>query len=52
VNEYESKTGKACPLPKKVSPEEAAAEPQIQAIIQPRILHNAYLILFLNHTKV
>lgn len=38
VNEYESKNGKACPLPKKVTPEEAAKEPVIQEIIKPRTI--------------
>lgn len=37
INEYESKTGKPSPLPRKATPEEAAANPQIKAIIDPRI---------------
>eukprot|EP01118_Nematostelium_gracile_P001607 TRINITY_DN11670_c0_g1_i1.p1 TRINITY_DN11670_c0_g1~~TRINITY_DN11670_c0_g1_i1.p1 ORF type:complete len:753 (-),score=217.16 TRINITY_DN11670_c0_g1_i1:66-2324(-) len=38
INEYESKFGRQCPLPKKVTPEEAQANPQIQEIIRPRLL--------------
>jgi hypothetical protein len=35
VNEWEVKNGKESPLPKKVTPEEAAANPEIQALIAP-----------------
>jgi Ras GTPase-activating-like protein IQGAP2/3 len=37
VNDYESKNGKQCPLPKKVTAEEAALQPIIKDIIKPRL---------------
>jgi len=37
VNDYETKTGKVFNRPKKISPEEAAALPEIKAIINPRL---------------
>ena len=37
INEYESKTGQVCPLPRKATPEEAQARPEIQRLIQPRL---------------
>eukprot|EP01114_Cavostelium_apophysatum_P006458 TRINITY_DN1777_c0_g3_i1.p1 TRINITY_DN1777_c0_g3~~TRINITY_DN1777_c0_g3_i1.p1 ORF type:complete len:766 (+),score=273.66 TRINITY_DN1777_c0_g3_i1:272-2569(+) len=37
IIDYETKNGKVCPLPRKVTAEEAAVNPEIQAIIRPRI---------------
>jgi len=37
INDYESKNGKACPLPRKVTAEEAAANGEVQNIIRPRL---------------
>jgi len=36
VNDYETKTGKPCPLPRKVTAEEAAQNTEVQNIIKPR----------------
>jgi Ras GTPase-activating-like protein IQGAP2/3 len=38
IIDFETRTGKACPLPKKVTPEEAAANSEVQLIIKPRLV--------------
>eukprot|EP01117_Protostelium_nocturnum_P007271 TRINITY_DN25_c0_g1_i1.p1 TRINITY_DN25_c0_g1~~TRINITY_DN25_c0_g1_i1.p1 ORF type:complete len:454 (-),score=173.99 TRINITY_DN25_c0_g1_i1:1447-2808(-) len=38
IIDYETRTGQTCPLPKKPSPEEAAATPEIKKIVESRIL--------------
>jgi Ras GTPase-activating-like protein IQGAP2/3 len=37
INQIETETGETCPLPRSISFEEAEANADVQAIIQPRV---------------
>ncbi|PRP82379.1 Ras GTPase-activating protein [Planoprotostelium fungivorum] len=38
ILDYETRTGQTCPLPKKVDPDQAAATPEIRAIVDARVV--------------